>query len=339
MALLKLSTLRPAHKLALLALLAGGTACVLMKTNELAEPRFAFPHKTHVAEGLDCSDCHAGVPDTDEPRMPVQQQCQLCHKDLDAEKPPEKQAARLFEGGMLQASHYSRLSPERIFSHAKHAAAVEKCDTCHTGVSDSDRVSPGVALTMAECMACHAERRVSNDCATCHREISTQWAPESHEHNWRRWHGSVVRNQGTALADQCSMCHTESSCTACHRDQPPQSHNNAFRLRGHGMVAAIDRQNCMTCHKPDSCQSCHAEMQPLSHRGAWDSGVQTHCLSCHQPLQSQNCGVCHKSTPGHALAAPLPPDHTPGMNCRQCHGVTQPLPHVDNGDNCNQCHH
>jgi hypothetical protein len=26
------------------------------------------------------------------------------------------------------------------------------------------------------------------------------------------------------------------------------------------------------------------------------------------------------------------------MNCRQCHGMTAPLPHVDKGDDCNACH-
>ena len=48
--------------------------------------------------------------------------------------------------------------------------------------------------------------------------------------------------------------------------------------------------------------------------------------------------VCHKDTRSHALAAPKPAWHTPAMNCRQCHGVSQPLPHVDKGDNCNLCH-
>jgi hypothetical protein len=55
-------------------------------------------------------------------------------------------------------------------------------------------------------------------------------------------------------------------------------------------------------------------------------------------LSSTSCGVCHKGTPSHALATPLPPDHVPGMNCRMCHGNGQPLPHVDNGDSCTLCH-
>jgi hypothetical protein len=28
----------------------------------------------------------------------------------------------------------------------------------------------------------------------------------------------------------------------------------------------------------------------------------------------------------------------PSMNCRLCHGAGVPLPHVDNGSDCNSCH-
>jgi hypothetical protein len=38
------------------------------------------------------------------------------------------------------------------------------------------------------------------------------------------------------------------------------------------------------------------------------------------------------------MATPLPPDHNAGMNCRMCHGNGQPLPHVDNGQQCTSCH-
>jgi hypothetical protein len=64
-----------------------------------------------------------------------------------------------------------------------------------------------------------------------------------------------------------------------------------------------------------------------------------HCLTCHEQLSESACSVCHKGTPDHRLAAPKPANHTAGLNCRQCHGHGQPLPHVDNGTDCNSCHH
>jgi hypothetical protein len=42
--------------------------------------------------------------------------------------------------------------------------------------------------------------------------------------------------------------------------------------------------------------------------------------------------------PSHSTAAPQPPSHSPGMNCRQCHGISAPLPHVTKGEDCNICH-
>jgi len=55
----------------------------------------------------------------------------------------------------------------------------------------------------------------------------------------------------------------------------------------------------------------------------------------------ESCFVCHKGTPSHNLAPPMPafPPHNAAMDCRSCHGVTAPLPHVDNGDSCTFCHH
>jgi hypothetical protein len=138
-------------------------------------------------------------------------------------------------------------------------------------------------------------------------------------------HGQAVRAASQALADRCSLCHTESTCTTCHQESPPENHNNFWRIRGHGIAAQMDRGNCATCHRADSCDRCHAEVLPQNHGGRF-------------PLQSNGCIVCHKGTPSHALATPLPPSHNPGMNCRQCHGVDQPLPHVDNGANCTMCH-
>jgi hypothetical protein len=56
------------------------------------------------------------------------------------------------------------------------------------------------------------------------------------------------------------------------------------------------------------------------------------------PLQGDSCFVCHKGTPSHLMAAPKPPNHSPAMDCRSCHGLSEPLPHFDNGDDCNTCH-
>jgi len=324
--------------LAFMALSAAG--CMLF-SGEKAPPRFAFTHRVHVAEGLECSDCHPGATESDEPGMPNPAQCMLCHKEIDEKKPPEKQIAQLFDGNTFKAMHATKLPGEVILSHKRHAGAETNCATCHKDIETNERIESDMHITMSRCMECHAEHKdkVVDDCATCHRETRRDVKPESHEHNWKQLHGQVVRADTGKLGDKCSLCHSESRCVTCHMDEPPANHNNFWRLHGHAVAATMDRQNCAACHRPDSCERCHQTVLPQSHMGLWGSPKDTHCLSCHFPLSNNSCTVCHKGAPSHDMAAPMPPWHNAGMNCRQCHGVTQPLPHVDNGSNCTMCHH
>jgi hypothetical protein len=125
---------------------------------------------------------------------------------------------------------------------------------------------------------------------------------------------------------------------ACHVQVAPRSHTTHFVTRGHGWDAATDRQACAACHDQDACVRCHEQTRPRSHAGAWGGVRSTHCDSCHVPVASSDCATCHQGTPSHASATPLPPTHTAGMDCRQCHGLSQPLPHVDNGMECIACH-
>ena len=80
-------------------------------------------HAIHAEEGIDCTDCHPGAEDGDEPGMPARATCQLCHSDLDEEKPEEKRADGFSPESQLFASHSSARGTEVRFSHATHAAA------------------------------------------------------------------------------------------------------------------------------------------------------------------------------------------------------------------------
>jgi hypothetical protein len=307
---------------------------------EQEPPPFAFPHAVHAEEGLECSDCHTKVEDSDDPGFPAKAQCLLCHEDLDEEKPPEKTIEALFEGNAYRKTGRTRLSDEVVFSHQSHANGAYDCSRCHTGIEESSWVGALPRVEMDDCTACHAEAGAPSECATCHSEIGTDWMPPNHAEVWEQRHGQVFRAGSSALSDDCSLCHQESRCVQCHLEVPPQSHDNFFRLRGHGLAAQMDRASCATCHRSDSCQRCHEEVLPTSHRGQFGGTVSNHCLGCHFPLQANGCITCHKATPSHLQATPLPSDpaHSPGLNCRQCHGVTVALPHVDKGDDCIACH-
>lgn len=315
--------------------------CALFGSIWSGEKPFTFPHKVHYEdEGLDCSDCHSNYEDDDNPGLPNLRQCMLCHEEIDAEKPPDRQISVFFVGNEFQPQRVSALSPEIIFSHRLHAISDHECSACHVGIETNESVSDLPVPTMAACTECHVQNRIPADCSTCHSELGVGVPPPTHAYNWLTTHGKVVRAESQTTVNDCSLCHTQTTCVTCHQDEPPPSHNNFFRIGGHGIVASMDRRNCAECHRSDFCDRCHSEAQPLSHVPAWGSPVDLHCTVCHFPLATpgQSCVVCHKGTPSHDLAAAMPPWHNPAMNCRQCHGLTAPLPHPDPGVQCTLCH-
>lgn len=308
------------------------------------EKRFAFSHAAHGANlSLACTDCHASAEHAEDPGMPRAAQCGICHAELDAAKPEDRKVASLFGPDGFLAAHTRRQSDEIVFSHQNHAVRQAACQDCHADVaSDEGTLQAGddARMSMDRCIDCHVASTgpALADCAACHVEIRADVAPPDHRADWKRFHGSVVRARSDLRSDQCAICHKPSECVDCHSVELPLNHTNYWRRRAHGLTASMDRASCATCHQEDSCLRCHQEVKPLSHTGGWGEPQDRHCLFCHEPVRSTTCGVCHPSTPSHATATALPPDHNPGMNCRMCHGNGQPLPHVDNGQSCVTCH-
>jgi len=364
---------RRAWRLGLLAGAALLAGCFLQQT--LQEQRPAFPHRAHgSATGLSCATCHLPLEplaETSRPALPRLELCLVCHAGLDGGKPYERTPAAFFTAdGIGQAVPRSELPPEVRFSHEEHVAAVGSCERCHPGIETSSTIAGMPRLGMEECLACHELGRAGapapqpgtagaaaaarwadadplavapagpglRECSACHRSWSAETPPATHDLAWRLAHGDAWRNRGESLVERCDLCHSETSCVQCHRAEQPASHTNTFRLSTHGLEAAFDRQACQVCHQDDSCSRCHEVTEPLSHTGSWGDPLDTHCLACHFPLGNESCAVCHRSTPSHGDATPMPAWHDPGFDCRQCHGNGQPLPHVDNGSACTACH-
>ncbi len=330
---------RAARALAVMALVSCA-GCMLIDVFRDDERGLVFSHRVHVIdEELACINCHETASVETDPGMPPIDVCGFCHDQLDAEKPPERRIEVLYDADEdFLAARLSALGHEVVFDHLQHVEAVGDCGACHVDIEENEVVDEHVRVLMDDCMACHADRTQPNECSTCHSVIERTWMPESHHQSWRKRHGRVCRRANPGPIDQCFLCHQESTCAACHQVVAPENHNAFWRLRGHAIVARVDRQNCAACHQPFSCDRCHQEVLPLSHSGMWGATRNTHCLTCHFPLPATGCLTCHKATPSHALGPPKPGWHTPTMNCRQCHGATLPLSHVDNGSNCNLCH-
>jgi hypothetical protein len=329
---------RLSRGLAFLAL-ASSAGCVLLDALG-ARAGLAFSHRLHVTEEeLDCVSCHETAAVAAEPGMPSLDACQACHETIDAEKPPERAIASLFdENGTYRAAGASALEEEVVFEHLAHVKALGDCGACHVGIEENTAIGRAERVDMDACTACHEERSVVSECATCHTLVGVDQPPENHAHDWEHLHGRRSRLSAPEPADRCFLCHEETTCASCHALEPPDDHDAFFRLRGHGFRARLDRSNCAACHESFSCDRCHEDVLPLNHTGMWGSPKDTHCLTCHFPLAASGCSTCHLGTPSHALAPPKPSWHNAAMNCRMCHIATLPLSHVDDGTNCNFCH-
>ncbi|MBL7007848.1 MAG: hypothetical protein ISR76_02540 [Planctomycetes bacterium] len=306
-----------------------------------------FPHLPHAGEGgMECTDCHEGAEDQVRAGMPDLETCYGCHdSEVDPDLALSAQPAGFILEGDSEATWTSVTAPAvaTAFSHAIHADAGATCDSCHEDVADSDEVDRDWKVGMSECLGCHEAASVEvGGCLGCHEGLDQRTMPGSHAGlNWQRAHGAFGADSvswGGAPAQDCSLCHTESSCDSCHAKTPPLDHSEAWRLRGHGFSASMERDRCDTCHKEDSCVRCHQTATPVTHGGIWGGGTSVHCASCHIPLGPETgCTACHRGTPSHRLATSIPGGSHPGSSadCRSCH---TPLDHFDNGQACTLCH-
>ncbi|MGD0092052.1 MAG: cytochrome c3 family protein [Planctomycetota bacterium] len=267
-------------------------------------------------------------------------------KEETKKEEPKKEEAKKEESERKESDkkEYEKKEGDEIsFSHKLHAAAKVQCGTCHKGIEQSKLVTAQVRLTMSDCLSCHAKVGVGagakDNCKLCHTNVSKEWRPPSHNKNWKELHGRYSGFVRHSTSQSCSLCHTDKSCTECHRVSQPKSHTNYWRLRGHGLTADMDRSSCKACHTEATCIRCHQSVPPQSHRGNWSD---QHCLNCHFPLRDNRCFICHKNDIQHRAAPLLPntPVHktaqSPG-DCMNCHGGLK-AKHLYNGDSCLLCH-
>ncbi|MCA8941599.1 MAG: cytochrome c3 family protein [Planctomycetes bacterium] len=322
------------------SLLVTVTSCLVWEPMPGSSSR--FDHYVHVVERkLTCEFCHATAEVAAGAGMPTPELCAPCHDELDAERAPDDGIAMLFdESHRFVRSPVADLPDDVRFSHRAHVgAAGVACDACHGETGRSHRLGADASVGKDACMGCHADSGFSNDCAACHDRIDRNWAPPSHAPRWIEGHGPVVRFGDGSSSNRCELCHKrESDCQQCHQETAPRDHTNHWRRRGHGLTVSLDRARCDVCHRTDFCSRCHEVTEPMNHTAGFGGATARHCTQCHFPLQDNGCATCHRSTPSHDLATPLPPGHNAGANCRQCHGLSEPLPHPDGGHLCITCH-
>src|SRR6266487_4435524 len=105
-----------------------------------AEQPIAFPHKTHIAKGLTCTDyCHESVTKGPIAGLPGVKTCMICHDAIATDRPLIQQITNLQKAGIDLAWQrvygYTREAHVR-FNHAPHIRAGVECATCHGRIAD-----------------------------------------------------------------------------------------------------------------------------------------------------------------------------------------------------------
>ena len=130
-----------------------------------------YSHKTHLALGLKCASCHRNADPGEFMGFPSESFCMGCHRAVKTDSPHiQKLAAAARDKKPIEWARVYRLAPNVYFSHRVHTKAGVTCETCHGPVRDRDVITKEVTHNMKSCMACHAEKKAPNGCATCHEE-------------------------------------------------------------------------------------------------------------------------------------------------------------------------
>jgi hypothetical protein len=103
--------------------------------------------------------------------IPSLNTCMACHAATAVDKPLIKQITASYEKGLdlswMRVNRYTNQQHVR-FNHAPHINANVECATCHGDVAKQTVAQRNIKLSMGFCVACHQEKKASNDCLTCH---------------------------------------------------------------------------------------------------------------------------------------------------------------------------
>lgn len=133
----------------------------------------AFNHALHMEADLKCLSCHPGGEDEMQAGFPALVDCLDCHGKPEGSHPDEPKIREFhLKKQEIPWIRVNRLPGHVYFSHAAHVTLAKmECRDCHQGILSAKvpLVFPDANLTMADCMACHREKKASNDCNVCHK--------------------------------------------------------------------------------------------------------------------------------------------------------------------------
>ena len=151
----------------------------LSTTQTAPEQPIQFPHKTHIAFGIQCLYCHPGAAKGPAAGIPSQAKCWACHQQI-AKTETSELLAPLKEavesGTPIQWVPVAQVPDFVHFNHRAHIAAGKNCEECHGDMSKVTIAENPQVFNMGFCLNCHiksagedqAKLNKLADCGTCH---------------------------------------------------------------------------------------------------------------------------------------------------------------------------
>ena len=131
-----------------------------------------FPHKTHIAFGIQCLYCHPGAAKGPSAGIPAPAKCWACHNQIAKTTDPKSELRFLVEsvksGTPIQWVPVAQVPDFVQFNHRAHIAAGKNCEDCHGDMSKLTVAENPQVFNMGFCLNCHTRKKVSIDCETCH---------------------------------------------------------------------------------------------------------------------------------------------------------------------------
>ena len=210
-------------------------AAIALVLSPLAAQEWQFPHRTHLAQGLDCQTCHsaaASSQDATDNLLPDTRLCVACHNGQVA---PEIDPSPL--AGRKAAERTYR------FDHQFHLGLGDPGPLIAAAIDSGNyHGKPGDARRFLGS---------GNACAGCHRGLEESLA--------------VDASTDMPKMGDCIVCHTRIdnpfTCKECHIEGVnlrPADHTREFIDTHSTGKINLDKQSCLPCHGRDvPCMGCH----------------------------------------------------------------------------------
>jgi len=130
----------------------------------------AYSHKTHLAQGMKCTNCHTMPGEGFAATYPKETMCMGCHTSIKKDSPEiQKLAAFAAKKEPVPWARVYRVPDIVWFNHSVHVKqAKTECAECHGDVASRDVLFQEKSISMSTCMACHAKTGAPNGCDVCH---------------------------------------------------------------------------------------------------------------------------------------------------------------------------